>query len=322
MNTSKLEIFPNEIFFEIFDYLSIQELYKSFYNLNNYLTTILMSYTNIPTTITSNQNVNFFAINFFSPRITRLSINYHYSIDLSSFQSLRSIKILDKPNCFQKYSLKNLLNLELICIVHNTQWNSDCLIQLSDDIMTNSFPHLRLCQIGQVIDNQQYHWKILPLLRSLTICTKDVNIYSKILYFCPYLNRLKLILDVLTKSLSFEYSSHLFLHKFEICLALRSISICELLSFLLSPLSNLTHLIIHGPNQYPKQLNINLLGPILHKHVPKLIQFNFQMAIDNTLALQLIQNNYIDISRIHPLFIHIKVNQRHRQTPAKIIISS
>jgi hypothetical protein len=319
---SKLENLPIEIFFEIFDYLSIQELYRTFHDLNNHLTSILASLANIPAKIASYQDIDLSAIYFFSSRITRLSINYRYSINLSSFHSLRSIRILDKPNRFQYYSLKFLINLEHICIVHNAQWNNDCLIQLSNDIMTNSYPNLQLCQIGQVRYDHHHQWKLLPTLRSLTICTKDPNVYPQILHFCPQLIRFKLIIDFLTKPILSEYLPHLSLRKFEVCLALRSVSLCQIIDFLLCFLPNLTHLIINGPTHYSKQLDIDLLSFILRKYVSKLSQFYFQMAIDETLASKLIQDNCISISRLHPLFIQTKINRRNLHTPAKIIISS
>ena len=139
--------------------------------------------------------------------------------------------------------------------------------------MSNSFPHLQLCQIGQVIYNHQ--WKYLPSLRSLTICTKDPNVYPPILHFCPNLIRFKLIIDFLSKATASEYLPHLSLRKFEVCLALRSISLNEILHFLLYFLPNLTSLIIHGPTHYSKQLDIELLSCILHKYVSKLFSILF-----------------------------------------------
>ena len=317
----RLEILPAEIFFEIFDYLTIQELYKSFHDLNNHFKSILASHTNIPARIVLSQDIDPSAIHFFSSRISRLSINYRYSIDLSSFHSLRSITIVDKPNRFRYYSLKSLSNLEHICIVHNAQWNNDCLIQLSNDIMTNSFPHLQLCQMGQVIYDHQHLWKFLPSLRSLTICARDPDVYPQILHFCPHLIRFKLIIDFLTKPISHEYPPHLSLRKFEVCLTLRSISLCQIIHYLLCLLPDLTHLIINGPNHYSKPLDMDLLASILHKNVSKLSQFYFRMAIDNTLASKLTQENYISISRMHPLFMQTKVNRRNLHVPAKIIVT-
>jgi hypothetical protein len=77
------------------------------------------------------------------------------------------------------------------------------------------------------------------------------------------------------------------------------------------PTEDLYFLLIQTFDHCPKQLGINFLGFILHKNFSKLSQFYFQMAIDNWLALKLIQKNCINIPRIHSLFIWTKINRRN-----------
>lgn len=317
---SSFESCPSEICFEIFDYLSYWEIYRSFSYLNHHCELMLASYNNIPARITSYQDVDVVALEFFSSRITRLSISCRYFTSLSSFSSLRSLRIVDKPmNHSHQYSFLFLVNLERICIVQTAQWNNKYLLQLSDDVMSNSFPRLRLCQIGEVKHMSHSLWQPLLCLRSLTIFTKDPNIYHRILYFCPSLTRLKLTIDFLTRPTSSEYSHHLSLRKFELCLILRSISICQILDYLLTPLSNLTHMIIHGPEHHSKQLDIHLLSRLLHKHVSKLEQFHLQMIVDKSFALKLCSEAY----RIHPLFRKMTMNQKTPSlSPTKITLSS
>ncbi|CAF0946592.1 unnamed protein product [Adineta ricciae] len=317
---SSFESCPSEIFFEVWDYLSYRDVYRSFSNLNQHFKLILASYNNIPARITSYQDVDVVALEFFSSRISRLSISFRYFTSLSPFSSLRSLRIVDKSmNRCYRYSFPFLVNLEHICIVQTAQWNNKYLLQLSDDVMSNSFPRLRLCQIGEVKHTSHSLWQPLLYLHSLTISTKDPNIYHQILYFCPSLTRLKLTIDFLTRPTSLEYSHHLSLRKFELCLILRSISICQILGYLLPPLAKLTHMTIHGPEHHSKQLDIHLLSHLLHKHVSKLEQFYLQMLVDKTFTLKLRNEDY----RIHPLFRRMTIDQKTSHLSlAKITLST
>ncbi|CAF0914059.1 unnamed protein product [Adineta ricciae] len=317
---SSFESCPSEIFFEVWDYLSYRDVYRSFSNLNQHFKLMLASYNNVPARITSYQDVDVAALEFFSSRITRLSTSFRYFTGLSSLSSLRSLRIVDKPLSYSHYySFRFLVNLEHICIVQTAQWNNKYLLRLSDDVMSNYFPRLRLCQIGEVTRTFHSLWQPLLYLRSLTISTKDPNIYHQILYYCPSLTRLKLTIDFLTRPTSLEYSQHLSLRKFELCLILRSISICQILGYLLTPLPNLTHMTVHGPEHHSKQLDIHLLRHLLRKHVSKLEQFHLQMLVDKTLALKLRNEDY----RIHPLFRRMIIDQKTSHLSlAKITLST
>ncbi|UJR32926.1 hypothetical protein I4U23_020387 [Adineta vaga] len=186
--------------------------------------------------------------------------------------------------------------------------------------MSNSFPHLRFCRIGQITSHSQTHWKLLLSLHSLTISTKDPNIYYRILHFCPSLIRLKLTIDLLTRPISHEHCPHVSLRRFELHLILRSISLDQVLGFLFAPLSNLTHLTINGPGHHPKQFDIQLLNLLLHQHVPQLQQFYLQMLVDTASVRKIETGNY----QIHPLFVRMFMyhNMLYARMSIQITISS
>lgn len=291
---------PSEIFFEIFDYLTIQEIHQSFSGFNQ----LLKSYTNIPAKLVSYQDKHSLSIDFFASHITRLRLNYSYSINLSLFSSLRSLQIVDLSHRLSYSSLKILDKLEHLSIVHNNQWNNRNLIELSNDVFKNSFPSLEICQLGEFQLLSDYQWTTLFYLRSLTIAIRDANIYPKILVSCPKLVRLKLIIDFLTKPTPINPSQHLLIQKFELNATLRSVSICQIIDYLLSYLPNIDNLIIHGPKHHSKSLDLHLLGSILRKNLCKLSKFYFQMSIDKNLSTKFIEKQ---VTTIHPLFQQIKL---------------
>lgn len=286
---------PSEIFFEIFDYLTIEEIYQSFSDFDQ----LLLSYKNLSAKLISYSDRHSSSIDFFASRITRLRLNYSYLINLSLFSSLRSLQIVNISHRLSYSSLKILDKLERLSIIHNTQWNNRNLIELSNDIFNNSFPSLEICQLGEIQLFPENQWTNLFHLRSLTIAIRDVHIYPKILHFCPKLVRLKLIVDFLTKPVLINPSAHLFIRKFELHLTLRSISICQIIDYLLSYLPNIDNLIIHGPKHHSKSLDLCLLASILYKHVYNLKKFYLQMSIDKNFSIQ--------SATFHPLFQQVKL---------------
>ncbi|CAF4170764.1 unnamed protein product [Rotaria sp. Silwood2] len=123
-----LEHFSNELLIEIFEYLSVQDLYNGFYDLNIRFTSILASLTNLWGKLASNKDALLPAFRFFASCITMLDVDYEDPIDLSLFHAIRSLRLAREPDCGISYSILALSNLERFDIVHN---NSNSI--LNDD---------------------------------------------------------------------------------------------------------------------------------------------------------------------------------------------
>ena len=91
---SHLEQFPDEIFLEIFKYISLHDLYHGFYKLNQRINHILHSVTELSLTLNTPDDINDEAVSFFSSQIYHLIIKHPDPIAFKRFPSLRSLKSL------------------------------------------------------------------------------------------------------------------------------------------------------------------------------------------------------------------------------------
>lgn len=90
---SRLEIFPDELFLELFSYISPIELYTIWYGLNHRLNAILRS-VQISFDLTENTIVNHEILNYFSQQIIYMGLYVSYDLlDFKKFPNLRSLVI-------------------------------------------------------------------------------------------------------------------------------------------------------------------------------------------------------------------------------------
>ncbi|CAF3608033.1 unnamed protein product [Adineta steineri] len=86
-----LEQFPDEIFMEIFQYISVHDLYRGLYKLNQRINHILHSITNLSLTLSKAEDINDDAVVFFASRIYHLVVRHQNPVEFNRFPSLRSL---------------------------------------------------------------------------------------------------------------------------------------------------------------------------------------------------------------------------------------
>jgi hypothetical protein len=321
---STLEDLPDELFYEIFEYISAEDLYDGFYDLNIRFRSILASLTNLHGEITCEKQVQSNAFDFFASRITMLKINHVDTIDLSRFSSVRSLRLHSEPNRVQCEWIKRLPHLEYLYVSQYLGEHFYYSFSLSFFVFTNSFPTLRSCQLNLIIFKDNQRWTRVPSLRTLSISIEDPRVYRQILHTCPSLVHFKLQFAKHFIRLPEICSDcpHLSLRQFDLYLNRTTLSCCQIIDWLVSAVPNLTFFRVQGSPFDANCINIDSLGAILRHRLSKLRQFHLKMAIVEFVALDISNNDNKNIRKIHPLFNYIQMYPSTENAPARLIIDS
>lgn len=203
MLTNKLESLPSELILEIFDYLSVNDLIRAFYNLNTRLNYILFS-SNIHLHILYPDDIHNSAVNHrvllnFIMRqrfIARFRLSHDGQLsehNLVSFSHIRSL-ILDTPTSthVQMILPEIFPRLEYLRIGYSSA-NAQ-LIKLHQYIFSNAFPSLQKCSLNNVNENKP--WTGSPSIRSLSIWSDSPrSVVERVLYASMYLISFHLFLN-------------------------------------------------------------------------------------------------------------------------------
>ncbi|CAF4488946.1 unnamed protein product, partial [Rotaria sp. Silwood2] len=161
---STLEIFPDELFFEIFEYIPLNNLYRAFFGLNKRINIILQNLPNLFAEWTTHNDDKI--IDIFSSCINRLVIWRGGYLNLSRFTKLHSLK-LALPTIEQCNEIQPSLILEHLHIESSV--NSRTITeQLSNLFLINSFPRLRSCRIDEIQFDKNIFHSNLTLLSLIT----------------------------------------------------------------------------------------------------------------------------------------------------------
>ncbi len=297
----QFECLPNEIFIEIFDYLSLNDLYQSFKDLNQRINDILQSLNNRAIQLWSTSENNEIEMNkFFSSTIVSLDINDEYNINLNEFPRIHSLTyiyatdnqlehFLDSKFCHQNLKYLNV--------------TSDDLSLLIKYIFSNQFLSLHQCILRNVDSIPMCPWRITPSLCSITTCS-DENLILFILKSCPNLKRLSLFIFQYnnTPLSSFIFHSHLKHLSIEmtepgwtvemIQSLFSSIQIPNLISFRIRS---------YQPSLIP--FDFIQLIEIFNKQLPNLQRFECNIHLSKRMEIMDLKT----IRNLHPfLFLHLK----------------
>jgi hypothetical protein len=321
---SSLELLPDELFYDIFDYLSAQDLYDGFYDLNTRFRSILASLTKLYGEITTEKEIQSSAFHFFASRITILHVEHVEPIDVSPFSAIRSLKLRIEPNRAQCRSIQLLPHLEYLSVSKPPIEHCYYSNSLSFFVFTNLFPSLHSCRLNLIPykDNQQ--WTLVPLLHTLDICVGDPRVYTQILHSCSSLVRLRLefMRYFARPPEAFQEPLHTSLRRFDLSLNSTTFSCCQIIDLLLSLVPNLTYFSVKGSSSDANYINIDSLAIILHQRLPKLRQFYLDMPVQELLVDTIRNDNRQKMYQLHPLFNYIKINRSTKNIPARLIIAS
>ncbi|CAF1476540.1 unnamed protein product [Adineta steineri] len=196
-NQPRLELLPNELFIEIFEYMDSVDL-RNFKGLNKRIDLIIEGL-KINVNIHRMEILNTTFLSAFNPsQIIRLEMrNPWSSMNLTSMMELRSLTL--DCGCLTREQLDQMTTLTLCCLerlsVHNTTPNLQKL--LLDTILRGvHFPSLKICQLKlkPTHDLELCNTNRLPnnTVRSLTINNKwSWHEFEFLLYRLPHLRRLE-----------------------------------------------------------------------------------------------------------------------------------
>lgn len=184
---SFFEHLPNELLFDVFEYIDTRDLYYGFWGLNSRFDDILRSLKNLSLLMEKNDPL---LITLFASRIVRLEVNTWHEIDLSRFFNLKSLKLSRTTrNQVIKIRPDALPNLVYLSVSLTFDfWSS---AQLAQDVFSNGFPSLRHADLGRVDIPYTRSWSLSHHLHSVSVCSSDPIIVPLTLAACPRLRSLQ-----------------------------------------------------------------------------------------------------------------------------------
>ncbi|CAF1339986.1 unnamed protein product [Adineta steineri] len=312
---SSLEIFPDELFFELFEYIPIYDLYRTFFGLNQRINCILENLSNLFAEWTTNSDDEI--IDKFSSCISRLIVWRGGYLNLKRFHKVRSLKLC-LPTIEQCNEIQPSLTLEHLHIESSGNKNT-ITDQLSLLLLTNAFPRLRICRIDEIKFDKE-NCQQIPTLHTLITRTQSPE---KLFSLCPMLTYLRLNLkENVTESLEFE--SHLNLRHLELGIYSTEITLSTIVT-ILSLLPNLTRFTLDGPCNPPPQNKIDIcsLAPLLTRYLTNLRIIHISLPLnDNHLDPKEFENEKELLKKLHPLFNQIIFRSRSYYAPGRLLISS
>lgn len=182
-----LEHLPNELIFDVFEYVDTHDLYYGFWGLNNRFDDIIRSLKNFSLVIERDDPE---LIALFAPRIVRLVVNTWHEIDLRQVSNLRTL-ILHRTTRVQVAQIRPEAVPRLTYLSLSLAFDFWSSTQLAQDVFSNGFPQLRHADLGRVDVSYTRSWSLSPHLHSVCVCSNDLVIVPLILVSCPRLRRLQ-----------------------------------------------------------------------------------------------------------------------------------
>lgn len=314
-HSSTLEIFPDELFFEIFEYIPLNDLYRAFFGLNKRFNIILKNLPNLLAEWTTHTDDR--VIDIFSSCTTRLVVWRGGNLNLHRFKRLRSLKLalptMEQCNEIQPSSKLEHLHIETSSI------SSRITDQISILFLKNAFPNLRTCRIDEIqFDTDTFQPK--PSLYSLSTRTRHP---ARLLSMCPMLIYLRINLN--DNISEFPLSDiHLNLLRLEIGIYSTEINLSIIESILLLT-PNLTRFTLDGPCNPPPQNQLDLcsLASVFTRCLSKLRSIYVSLPLNDSQSdPKEFENEKESLKKLHPLFNHVIHRPRSYYAPGRLIISS
>lgn len=181
--STRLEHLPNELFFRLFIYFDIRNLYHSFWGINQRFNNLIHSLNNL-SFITQKNDLLF--IEIFARQIIRLKITTSQDIDLSQFSNLQSLELCQASD-IQIEQIRSNIMPNLVNLIISTPFHISLPLKLVQEVFSNSFRFLHHAQLTRVDTFQNSSNSQSFSLYSLQITCIDLNVIPQILLSCPNL---------------------------------------------------------------------------------------------------------------------------------------
>ncbi len=312
---SRFEDLPIEMLIEIFQYLSVHEMYFSFSSLNTRLNSILKSLPNLILITSSHWDP---ALCFF-PSFGTVQIHFNYptssslsEYNFSYFMGIRSFIISSIDTSAFSYStpfeqIDTFISPDLCPQLRSLRipYYSQTLV---DWIFTGAFPHLEICHHYNKIYTQitlpRMTTHKLQNLRQLTIRRDEAFEFEQILLLCPNLT-------------FFDFSCNTSLSPFvqlnSLYLSLKRLRLSQLSDFLfhngqfdslLSFFPNLRafYLIVDHDDGDDEIIDFSKIAHCLQERLFHLTALELRITMTSHNSSALVSRTFAKIAQMHPLF--------------------
>ncbi|CAF0761141.1 unnamed protein product [Adineta steineri] len=186
--STQFEYLANELLIDIFNYVCIQDSYKSFWGLNQRFNNLLLVLNKLSVKI--NNKYDRSLAEAVADRIIRLEVDIIYNINWRLFSNLRSLILgritFSQSNEIASTKLPNLTYLSILSA------GFDASSYLAYQIFTNWFPSLRYANLDGTDFPYGRLWSQSPNLRSVCVISSDPILLSLIPASCPNLHQFKI----------------------------------------------------------------------------------------------------------------------------------
>jgi len=297
------EDLPNELLLDLFEYISLRDLYYTFCQLNTRFNNLVWLHNNYSIIIYKNEQLLF---ELFAHKITYLVVhNVYDSIELKQFSNLRSLTI-HRATDNQLKQIQHEFMPNLICLFISLSVITSSSTELTQKIFSNQLPSLRYIDIGQ-IDVPSFFsiWSIAPSLYSICIYCFQPIIIHKILVSCPNLKQFQVKFGEIRENIDLPTIPLNHRLKRFILFDYYNLLSLEIIDKILFYIPNLKQLFFQGCSNGP----FISFTQILFNRLKSLIQFDciIRQSINNY------ENNTLEnIRKIHPCFNRIQssINSR------------
>ncbi|CAF0742934.1 unnamed protein product [Adineta ricciae] len=184
---TRLEQFPNELFFYLFKYFYADELVRSFGNLNNRFNQLVQFFPHLSLSISKINQKQLQDLSIIFPHLYSLSINDRTTIQLQSFNNLSRL-ILNNPTDKTLIQVQILPFDNLKHISLEVLRSSEAISSLHEKIFTNGFPKLTsFHHIGESVLRNINQWTQTITLHYLKLHYLDLSSIKLLLIICPNL---------------------------------------------------------------------------------------------------------------------------------------
>ena len=318
---STFESLPDELILDILEYLSVVDLYKIFYPLNERFRIVLNSLTHLHGEAIFSDDLLNDSFKFFSNRIRTLTLNHSEIFKIpSALNSVRSLRLNREPNRGQCEIFCGFSALESLVVVNHSMGQVYYSISLPHFVFNNFYPRLSNCQMNLIPYRQCPNWSKVFSLRRLIVRFENLCVWTQILDACPSLITLKIELRRIygQPNHRFDDVSHESLRHLEIHFKETMSCSFHILDLILSTVPNVTHLVVRDS----QTMSIFTLSSLLKTRLNKLVRFYFEMVMIESVELENLNEYYRSIKELHSCFNSIRVLSSSRSSPPRLIIQS